>query len=163
MRLSSRETSYSKRLSQPWQLRALSYYDTIGEINFTSKFLARQISRVRFYPAKQLPDKSLEPITDGAPVDLLNQVQDPGGGCAQYQFDYGRLQFITGEGVLFGYDDGTKWKFLWKDEVKRRDDGTAVRLTFEQQETDEVGVAYRFWTPHPRWSDQACRHRRRQR
>lgn len=139
----------------PWQLRALGYYDTIGEINFTSKFLARQISRVKFYPARLLPDQTLERIEDGAPVELLNQVQDPGGGRSQFLFDYGRLQFITGEGVLFGYDDGTKWKFLWKDEVKRRDDGTYVRLTFEQQETDEIGVGYRFWTPHPRWSDQA--------
>jgi len=155
VKLSARETSYSKRLSQPWQHRALAYYDTIGEINFTSKFLARQISRVIFFPAKRNDDQTLERITSGAPVDLMNQVQDPGGGCSQYQFDYGRLQFITGEGVLFGYDEGTKWKFLWKDEVKRRDDGSYVRLTYEQQETDEIGVGYRFWTPHPRWSDQA--------
>lgn len=155
VKLTARETSYSKRLSQPWQLRALAYYDTIGEINFTSKFLARQISRVVFFPAKLQNDQTVERITSGAPVDLLNQVQDPGGGRSQFLFDYGRLQFITGEGVLFAYDEGRKWKFLWKDEVKRRDDGTYVRLTFQQEETDEIGVGYRFWTPHPRWSDQA--------
>ena len=51
--------TYLKRLSQPWQLRALSYYDTIGEINFTAKFLARQISRVRFVPARRLEDGTL--------------------------------------------------------------------------------------------------------
>lgn len=155
VKLTARETSYSKRLSQPWQHRAMGYYDTIGEINFTSKFLARQISRVVFYPAKLLPDQTTERIESGAPVDLMNQIQDPGGGRSQFLFDYGRLQFLTGEGVLFGYDDGTKWKFLWKDEVKRLEDGSYVRLTYEQQETDEVGVGYRFWTPHPRWSDQA--------
>ncbi len=134
----------------------MGYYDTIGEINFTSKFLARQISRVVFYPAKRLPDQTLERITSGPPVEILNQVQDPGGGCSQYLFDYGRLQFLTGEGVLFGYDDGTKWKFLWKDEVKLipGTDREFVRLTFQQEETDEIGKAYRFWTPHPRWSDQ---------
>lgn len=155
VKLTARETSYSKRLSQPWQLRNLSYYDTIGEINFVSKFLARQISRVRFYPAKLLPDHTTEEIKEGPPVDVMNQVQDPGGGRSQFLFDYGRLMFITGEGVLFGYDNSEKWKFLWKDEVKRLEDGSYVRLTYEQQETDEVGVAYRFWTPHPRWSDQA--------
>lgn len=156
VKLTARETSYSKRLSQPWQLRAISYYDTIGEINFTSKFLARQISRVMFYPARLLPDQTTERITSGAPVDLLNQVQDPGGGRSQFLFDYGRLQFLTGEGVLFAYDDGRKWKFLWKDEVKRLEDGSGlfVRLTFQQEMTDEIGQAYRFWTPHPRWSDQ---------
>ena len=139
----------------PWQYRSMSYYDTIGEINFTSKFLARQISRVIFYPARLLEDQTLERITSGPPVEILNQVQDPGGGRSQFLFDYGRLQFLTGEGVLFEYDDGTKWKFLWKDEVKKLDySDQYVRLTFQQEETDEVGVAYRVWTPHPRWSDQ---------
>jgi hypothetical protein len=57
--------------------------------------------------------------------------------------------------VLFGYDDGRKWKFLWKDEVKPLGDGVYVRLNNEQMETDEVGIAYRFWTPSPRWSDLA--------
>ena len=156
VRLDESSTAYSKRLSQPWQLRALSYYDTIGEINFTSKFLARQISRVRFYPARRLEDGRTEPIEDGLPVDLLNQIQDPGGGTTQVQYDYGRLMFVTGEGVLFGYDDGRKWKFLWKDEVRQRP-GTNLfdRLNAEQQPTGEVGVAYRVWSPHPRLSDWA--------
>lgn len=154
VKLTARETAYSKRLSQPWQLRNLGYYDNIGEINFASKFLARQISRVIFYPGTLRPDGSIERIDTGAPVDLMAQVQDPGGGASQYLFDYGRLMFLTGEGVLFGYDDGTKWKFLWKDEVKKLDySDQYVRLTFQQEETDEIGVAYRFWTPHPRWSD----------
>lgn len=155
VKLSARETSYSKRLSQPWQLRSLGYYDTIGEINFTAKFLARQISRVRFYPARLLDDQTLEPIESGAPVEILNQIQDPGGGRSQIQYDYGRLMFVTGEGVLFGYDEGRRWKFLWKDEVRRTDDGQYVRLNTEQQPTDEVGVGYRVWTPHPRHSDLA--------
>lgn len=155
-RLDETSTAYQKRLSQPWQLRSLGYYDTIGEINFTSKFLARQISRVRFYPARRLPDGTTEPIATGPPVEILAQIQDPGGGTSQLQYDYGRLMFVTGEGVLFGYDEGRRWKFLWKDEV-RRDDGTGLsyRVNSEQQNTGEYGVAYRLWSPHPRWSDLA--------
>ena len=153
VKLTARETSYSKRLSQPWQLRTLGYYDTIGEINFTAKFLARQIARIRIYPARLLEDLTTVPILEGPPVEIMNQLQDPGGGNSQYLFDYGRQMFLTGEGVLFGYDEGTKWKFLWKDEVKRREDGSYVRIDFQQQETDEIGVGYRFWSPHPRWSD----------
>lgn len=155
VKLTARESSYQKRLSQPWQLRALGYYDAIGEINFTAKFLARQISRVRFYPAALQPDGTTEPITSGAPVEILNRVQDPGGGRSQLQYDFGRLMFITGEGVLFGYDDASRWKFLWKDEVKRLDSGVHVRLDAQQKETSEAGVSYRFWTPHPRHSDEA--------
>ena len=154
-RLSERNTAYQKRLSQPWQLRSLSYYDTIGEINFTSKFLARQISRVRFYPARRLPDGTAEPIESGAAVEILNQIQDAGGGTSQLQFDYGRLMFITGEGVLFGYDEGRRWRFLWKDEVKQNDAGGFMRVNSEQRPTGEVGQAYRIWTPHPRWTDLA--------
>lgn len=154
--LTRENNAYQKRLLQPWQLRAFGYYDTIGEINFTAKFLARQISRVRFYPARRLEDGTTEPIESGAPVELLNQIQDPGGGTTQVQFDYGVLMFLTGEGVLFGYDEGTKWRFLWRDEVKREEPlGPWFRIDSEQRPTGEVGVAYRIWTPHPRWMDWA--------
>ncbi len=159
VKLTARESQYQKRLTQPKQLRSLSYYDNIGEINFTSKFLARQIARVRFYPAKLNEDRTTEEIKTGAPVEILNQVQDPGGGTSQYLFDYGRLMFLTGEGVLFGFDDGTKWKFLWKDEIRPVtpgiDSGVFERINSQQEPTGEVGPAYRFWTPHPRWSDLA--------
>jgi hypothetical protein len=150
-------TAYQRRLQQPWQLRSLGYYDTIGEINFTSKFLARQISRVRFYPARRLPDGSHEPIESGPPVEILNQIQDPGGGTSQIQFDYGRLMFITGEGVLFAYEEGTRWRFLWKDEVRQRPDGSGLwdRINYESAPTGDVGQAYRIWSPHPRWTDLA--------
>ncbi len=155
-KLDESSNAYQKRLSQPWQLRSLGYYDTIGEINFTSKFLARQISRVRFYPARRLDDGTTEPIDSGAPVEILNQIQDPGGGQTQVLYDYGRLMFITGEGLLFGYEEGTRWKFLWKDEVKRDEVvGDFYRVDSEQRPTGERGQAYRLWAPHPRWSDWA--------
>lgn len=72
------------------------------------------------------------------------------------QYDYGRLMFVTGEGVLFAYDEGTRWKFLWKDEVKRDESaGDFFRIDSEQRPTGERGQAYRLWSPHPRWSDWA--------
>jgi hypothetical protein len=30
-----------------------------------------------------------------------------------------------------------------------------VRLSIDRQQTNEIGIAYRFWTPHPRHSDEA--------
>lgn len=152
------ETQYTKRLTMPWQYRALSYYDMIGELHYASHFLARMMSRVRFFPATRSENGELTPITSGAPVEILNRIQDPGGGTSQIQYRYGLLAMITGEGVLFGYDQETdfpRWKYLWKEEVKRLDSGLYVRLNVDRQETDEVGVAYRFWTPHPRHSDEA--------
>ena len=157
MKLGARESAYSKRLTQPRQLRALTYYDQIPELHFASHFLARMMSRVRYFPALLDDNGKIVEITEGPPVERLNRIQDPGGGRSQIQYRYGLLQTVTGEGVLFGYRIETeqeRWKFLWKDEVKIRDDGSAIRLDAHQKETSDVGVAYRMWTPHPRHSDE---------
>jgi hypothetical protein len=154
---SREESSYSKRMTMPWQSRALEHYDLIGELRYACHFYARMLSRVRYFPALLEDDGTLTPIKSGPPVERLNQIQDPGGGRSRLQYDYGRLIFVTGEGVLFGSRLGTeeeRWRFLWKEEVKTRDDGTAVRLDANHQETAEVGIAYRLWNPHPRHSDE---------
>lgn len=144
----------------PWQYRALAQFDLIPELHYANHFIARMLSRCRFYPALRNDDGTSEPITSGLPLEIWNRIQDPGGGRSQLQYHYGRLMQITGEGVLFGYRLGRpdeRWKFLWKDEVKILDEftGAAVRLDYELKETDDVGIAYRMWTPHPRMSDLA--------
>jgi hypothetical protein len=142
----------------PKQHRALEYYDQIPELHFVCHFLARMMSRVRYFPATLDESGKITEITEGPPVERLNKIQDPGGGRSQIQYRYGLLQTVTGEGVLFGYrldDPDERWKFLWKDEIERRDDGTFVRLDAQKKETADVGVAYRMWTPHPRHSDEA--------
>jgi hypothetical protein len=147
------------RMSQPWQLRALTYYDQIGEIRFASQFYAKLLSKVRFYPARQLPSGDTEPIESGPPSEILNRIQDPGGGRSRLQYDYGRMMFVTGEGVLFGDrldTDQERWRFLWKDEVKPNDMGDGwqrIRSDMTPYDPPQVGEAYRLWTPHPRHSD----------
>jgi hypothetical protein len=147
------------RMGQPWQMRALTYYDQIGEIRFASQFYAKLLSKVRYYPARQLEDGSTEPIESGAPVELLHRIQDPGGGRSRLLYDYGRMMFVTGEGVLFGDKldtDEERWRFLWKDEIKPDQYGTGwqrVRYDSTPYEPAQVGQAYRMWTPHPRHSD----------
>ena len=145
----------------PWQYRALTYYDLIGELHYATHFIGRMMSRVRYYPALRDEDGKETPIETGLPVQLLNRIQDPGGGRSQLQYRYGVFAMLTGESVLFGYDlDSSfpRWKILWKEEVKRIEespyDGRWVRLDLNRQPTDEIGVAYRFWTPHPRHSDE---------
>lgn len=156
----TRDSSYLNRISLPEQLRSLSYYDLIGEIRFASQFYAKLLSRVRYYPARQLEDGTTEPIESGAPVEILHRIQDPGGGRSRLQYDYGRMMFVTGEGVLFLHEErGIQTaRFLWKDEVKRTDDGTRwqrVRSDQSAYTPPQEGEAYRFWTPHPRHSDEA--------
>lgn len=146
--------SSENRLSLPWQNRALEYYDSIGELRYAAQFYARQLSRVRYYPALLRDDGSTQPIKEGLPLELLNVIQDPGGGRSQLQYAYGRLMFITGEGILFGADNQARgWRFLWKEEVKFEDEA-AIRLDSQKKEI-ERGVGYRLWNPHPRSADEA--------
>lgn len=109
------------------------------------------MSRVRIFPAILGDDGELTPITSGPPLELLNRIQDPGGGRSQLQYAYGRLMFITGEGVLFGSLIGTpseRWRFLWVDEVEE-ENGITYRLD-EHRVRIEEGVGYRMWKPSPR-------------
>jgi len=150
------QSSYVKRLEEPWQTRAFLYCDEIGECRAASQFIARMMSRVTYFPARRLPDGKLERIESGPPVERLNRIQDPGGGRTQLQFQYGRLMWITGELMLFGYrldEPDERWRCLWNEEIKVLEDGTAVRLDANKKETSDRGVAYRLWTPSPQHSE----------
>jgi hypothetical protein len=158
-KLTPSNASYQKRQEEIWQTRALGFYDRIGEIRFCSQFYARMLSRVDFFPAKLNADGKLEQIKDGPAVELLDRIQDPGGGRKRIQYDYGRLMFVTGEGILLGTDlegDRERWRFLWRGEVHIDDQtGVATRKDSFGGLTNEKGVGYRMWTPHPMWSDRA--------
>lgn len=158
-KLTAGNSQYAKRMQEPWQMRALAYYDMIGELRFCSQFYARMLSRVDFFPATKDSEDKLTRITSGAPLELLERIQDPGGGRKRIQYNYGRLMFVTGEGVLLGTEletDQERWRFLWRDEVRVNDQtGVATRRLSTGELTDETGTAYRMWTPHPMWSDRA--------
>lgn len=155
-RYGGKETSYSKRQAQPWQSRALDYYESLGELRYASQFYARMLARIHIYPARLDDQGELQQITTGLPVELLDRLQDPGGGRSQIQSAYGRLMFVTGEGVLFGSrleTEEERWRFLWLDEVKE-EKGVTYRLDRDKRPVEE-GVGYRMWRPSPRNSDVA--------
>ena len=138
-RLTYNQSAYAKRMSEPWQLRALVYYDEIGEVRFASQFYAKKLSRVKFFPAVLEPNGDLKPIEDGPPLEIWNQVQDPAGGRSRIQYDYGRMMFVTGEGYAFVQpreDQPEEWRFLWKDEIKIHEDGSAEWVRYDKQYFD---------------------------
>src|SRR3990172_6339253 len=160
MKLDERSSALAKRLSQPWQLLALSHFDLIGEIHFACHFNARQMSRVRFFPARLEENGDLTPIDSGPPTEILDRIKDQGGGRSRLQFNWARLDFITGEGILFGdrlETENERWRYIWKDEVKRLENGSWERLTFDKKSYDppQIGIAYGMGNPHPRHSDEA--------
>lgn len=167
------ETEYQRRLGLPWQRRALSYLDMVPEVNYASRFYSRMLTKVRLHPGLLDDNQNATVITEGAPVDLLNRIQDPGGGRGQLLASYGRLMFATGEGLLFGRYLNTereRWQFIWNDELqvilgadnevseyKWRPSPREQWMTFypEASDLEPSAVAYRVWTPHPAMSAEA--------
>ena len=148
-----------------WQNQALEAIDHVPELNYASRFYSRTLKQLRLYPGLLTASGKVEEIKSGPPVELLNQIRDPGGRHAQILSNYGRLMFATGEGNLFGYDLETEdetWLFVWNDELNVEKDGNTIKkITWEPTLGDkrEYGpneaVVYRFWTPHPRRTGEA--------
>lgn len=162
----------------PWQRQALALYDLVPELHYAGQFYARMLSKVKIFPAQLNTDSEIpKPIKTGPPVEILNQIQDPGGGHSQLLFRYGQLMFITGDGYLLGRDLGAgpgSWSFVWRDEL-RFEKGRITHLiapNLPPKDYNEVpetayapvipgsAIAYRMWTPHPRasaWPDSPMR------
>lgn len=164
-----------RRLIQPWQARALTYYDMIGEVWFSSQFYSRTLAKVRLFPA--VLDDNGDPQESDDPVlqKLWARVQDPSGGRSELQESYGKLMFLIGEGYLIVEPDpdwGEVWEFLSPDELRVQPGGIIVRYRAPQIGTEEyytapegeftpiegVGTApdqvvpWRLWRKHPRFS-----------
>lgn len=165
------DSDYIKRSEMPWQRQALALYDSVPELHFAGQFYARMLSKVRLFAAVRQPgSEHPTPIKDDQelPVQLLERIQDPGGGYSQLLFDYGQLMFITGDGYLLGkgLSNGRgSWSFVWREEVKF-DNGIVTHLALPNiapTEYEDIpaeafspvrpgsAVAYRMWTRHPRW------------
>ncbi len=156
------------RTGLPWQERALAYYDMIGELHFAAQFYARPLSRLKLGVAYRSPeDGALEPILNGPAVDLLERVQDPGGGRSVMLSTYGQLMFIVGECLMLNTvsENGEKWEIVSTDELKTEGDGylrkslpggigekLKAASEDEFEPVDDAAIVYRLWRRHPRYS-----------
>lgn len=161
---------YALRLAMPWQQRALFYCTVIPELQYAYNFYARMLQKIKIYPALRTADDKSVAITEGLPVDLLNRIQDPGGGRTQLQYRYGQFQFVTGECYLFGRNIGSdlpeRWSMVWREELRFDGDGRVTHMlapqvpleTFDFNDSDYEELApgsaeaYRMWTPSLRFS-----------
>ena len=151
-----------RRRSQSWQKSALEYTRLVPELNYASRFYSKMLKRLKIYPAIRETNERLTPITSGLPVELLDRIQDPGGGRSNLLGQYGRLMFITGEGYLFGRNldtDDERWSFVWIDELEFMENGGIKhkgQSTSGATEYDpSQAVAYRLWSPSPEMSGEA--------
>lgn len=160
-RIGDRDSDYERRSQLPWQKHALEVTRIVPEIGYASKFYSRMLQQLRIYPALRNAQDQKKEIKTGLPVDVLNRIQDPGGGRSEILGMYGRLMCITGEGILFGRDldqPHERWSFVWNDELIIESDGRGnvtkiVHKLGRSGETREYSpdqaVAYRMWSSSP--------------
>jgi hypothetical protein len=154
-------STFRTRKGQAWQKKAFLFSKIIPELNYASRFYAKMLTRLRIYPAFRNPSDETTPITEGPPVDLLDRIQDPGGGRSGLLSSYGRLMFIIGEGYLFGRDldkPTERWAFVNTEEISF--DGKAILWTPTSSAepirfSPSQAEAYRMWNPDPEFSGEA--------
>jgi hypothetical protein len=162
MKVEPRDQEARRRRTQSWQKNALEYARIVPELNYASRFYAKMLARIRIYPAFRDERERLTPIDDGLPVQLLDRIQDPGGGRSTLLGQYGRLMFITGEGYLFGRNldqDDERWSFVCMDELELLENGGFRHKhqegTMGIEYRPNQAVAYRLWSPSPEKSGEA--------
>jgi hypothetical protein len=162
--------TYMRRLLQPWQARALSYYDLVGECWNATQFYSRSLKQVRLYAAVRDEAGELEATDDPEVTQEVARIQDPGGGGYSRLMDsYGRLRFLIGEGYyLVTNPDGEdeRWEFVSPDELRITGSGTYTRFMAPSLPAEELvdipdsafqpvgdqALIFRSWRPHPRFS-----------
>lgn len=170
----SKEGITARRTLPPWQRQALEFYDLVGEAWYPAQFYARMLSRVRLHPAIRKGNNEVVELKDEQAQEILNRIQDEGGGSSQWKSSYGRLMFLIGDGYLCVSlnDDGEeRWEFLSPAELvptgdtrngratytRKSGDGGQDKTLFEASDIDELGAdeirAWRMWRKHPTHSE----------
>jgi hypothetical protein len=153
-----------RRALPGWQKQSMGFYDLLGECWFPAQFYARMLSRVRLYPAIRHPNGEVEEVFDQSSQEILARISDVGGGQNGWQGDYGRLQFMLGDGSLVGTSQGgvERWEYLSQFEFKKTSKGferivepgaKPIELRPAPPDAEEIGAgqarAWRLWTRHP--------------
>lgn len=160
------------RLHQPWQARAFSFYNRMGECWNPAQFVARALSKARLYAAIPDPDEKGEwkELESGWAFDLVQQwegIPEP----------YGRLRSLIGEGRLTqslppDADDSATavWEFLSPTELTLIENESRIqrlvgaeRIVYKNlSKVDGAGDPapgemrmWRFHRPHPENSGMA--------
>lgn len=163
MQMKTRDGDSSRRqaMTSEWQKRSFMYCKTIPELNYASRFYSKMLKRLKIYPAVRDQREKLTAIDSGLPVELLERIQDPGGGRSQILGQYGRLMFIAGEAYLFGWNlkqEDERWSVVSTSEIEASDGKIIWRPTESgpaREFESDAAVAYRLWSPDPERSGEA--------
>lgn len=136
-----------RRLIQPWQAQAMSYYSLVPEVKFGTNFFSQMIRNVRLFPAIIDPETHEPKEVDSGPAfEIFNQIVDPSGGRAQLQEQYAKLRFLIGECYMTVSPDeerGEVWECLSPNELRPQPGGLATRFRAPMLSADQytIGVS----------------------
>lgn len=157
---STEEETQFRAMLPAWQKQAMEMYDLLGECWYPAQFYARQLARVRLYSGIREDNGEIREDNNDDARGILARITGP------WQEDYGRLQFLIGDGNLVGSldDDGEEqWEYLSPAEFKRNGKDKFERyvapggkprdLKLVPSDAEKIGngqaIAYRLWTRHP--------------
>lgn len=149
-----------------WQKQAMEFYDLLGECWYPAQFYARQLSRVRLYAGVRDANGEVEESDNDDAKNIIARIRDT------WLSDYGKLQFLIGDGNLVGSldDEGNeRWEYLSPAEFRRTEKakferifepgGKPKELTLAPSDATKFSAdtcrAYRLWTRHPMHSQLA--------
>lgn len=159
---SLRRITRSRRLS--WQAEAWSFYDTIGELHYATKFYSNLVGRAHLYIGQPEPEGGGDPRPADNPPDLavtaLRELHYGQIGQAEMLRRIALHLAVAGESYLIGMDprpeDGPgerQWIVASTDEFSTSGGRPRVKLpdTGESADLDpEQATIIRLWMPHPR-------------
>lgn len=167
-----------RSVRQNWQTEAWDYWELVGELDFASRFVANQLSKMRLFigvtpdprgaPVPWDPDNPelsglVKPDLAQAAIEELDALSSPFGGQPHLQSETSLNLEVAGECFLVEEEDGFEIRSTEEVEVRGRDE-VLIRdrpgETGQRVNLDETYVA-RLWIRNPRWSELADSHFKR--
>lgn len=162
----------------PWQEEIWAYFDNVGEVNNTGRYIGNAMSRIILRPGWEDDDGKIVPLDEGTkdlpaeakkytkPVqDILRNLRGKSGGQSQLLNDLGINLSMPGECYLVHTDEvvgsavqSRTWEVLSIDELRPQADGkNYLRYRGMGWKPETLGPdshPIRVWIKHPRYSEE---------
>lgn len=151
---------------QDWQPRVWGYFDTIGEVKYSTNFLGNAMSKLKLFVGEKPddPTQPLEPTDNATVMAPLDRLQDANGSHAEIMRPAAVHFTVPGECYLIGLDAETtgaeeEWSIRSIDEVIVKGEKVSLKDGPEpgsgRQLSEARDFILRLWQPHPRFTQLA--------
>lgn len=148
---------------QTWQERVYGYFDEVGEVRFSTKFVGNALSKIRLVASEWpggIPDVETAPTVTEEPdvKKAVANLQAKKGGQRALLRSLAQNLFLVGESWLVGHGPND-WESLSISELQvRPNEKRAYRKrlpALPPKPLDANDLLVRVWQEHPKYSDLA--------